>query len=102
MPRAYRQPTGHLYTCFATIWLKNHPRTIHRGTHPHDRHKLVAEMNLAEIQNKGMMFENRTGATVNDILTDDKANKAFVIWKNIIYRISGTVFKNQSFVMFFG
>ena len=39
--------------------------------------KRVAEMDLAEKQNKGLIFENRTGATVNDIMPDDKANEAF-------------------------
>ena len=39
--------------------------------------KRVAAMALAEKQSEGLIFENRTGATVNDILPDDKANKAF-------------------------
>ena len=39
--------------------------------------KRVAEMSLAEQQNEGLIFENRTGATVNDILPDDEANEAF-------------------------
>ena len=39
--------------------------------------KHVAEMASAEKQNKGLIFENRTGATVNDILPDDKASEAF-------------------------
>ena len=39
--------------------------------------KRVAAMALSEKQNKGLIFENRTGATVNDILQDDEANKAF-------------------------
>ena len=39
--------------------------------------KRVAEIALAEKQNKGLIFENCTGATVNDILPDDKANEAF-------------------------
>ena len=39
--------------------------------------KRVAEMDLAKKQNKGLIFENCTGATVNDILPDDEANKAF-------------------------
>ena len=39
--------------------------------------KRVAAMALAEKQNEGLIFENRTGATVNDILPDDKANEAF-------------------------
>ena len=37
--------------------------------------KRVTEMSLAKKQNKGLIFENRTGATVNDILPDDKANE---------------------------
>ena len=39
--------------------------------------KHVAAMALSEKQNKALIFENRTGATVNDILPDDKANEAF-------------------------
>ena len=39
--------------------------------------KRVAEMALAEKQNEGLIFENRTGATVNDILPDDEANEKF-------------------------
>ena len=34
-------------------------------------------MALAEKQNEGLIFENRTGATVNEILPDDKKNEAF-------------------------
>ena len=37
----------------------------------------VTEMALAEKQNEGIIFENRTGATVNDTLPDDKENEAF-------------------------
>ena len=39
--------------------------------------KRVAAMALAEKQNEGLVFENRTGATVNNILPDDEANEAF-------------------------
>ena len=39
--------------------------------------KRVAEMALAKKQNEGLIFENRTGATVNDLMTDDEANKSF-------------------------
>ena len=39
--------------------------------------KRVAAMDLSEKQNEGLIFENRTGATLNDILPDDKANEAF-------------------------
>ena len=38
--------------------------------------KRVAAMALAEKQNKGLVFENRTWATVNDILPDDELNEA--------------------------
>ena len=34
-------------------------------------------MALAEKQNEGLIFENRTRATVNDILPGDEANEAF-------------------------
>ena len=39
--------------------------------------KHVAEIALVKKQNEGLIFENRTGATVNDILPDDKANVEF-------------------------
>ena len=39
--------------------------------------KRVAAMALAKKQNEGLIFENLTGATVNDILPYDEANKAF-------------------------
>ena len=34
-------------------------------------------MALPKKQNKGLIFENCTGATVNDILPDDEANETF-------------------------
>ena len=39
--------------------------------------KRVAALNLAEKQNKGLIFENCTGTTVNNILLDEEANEAF-------------------------
>ena len=39
--------------------------------------KRVAAISIAKENNEGLIFENRTGATVNDILPDDEANKAF-------------------------
>ena len=39
--------------------------------------KRVAAMALAKKQNKDLIFENRTGVTVNDILPDDKVNETF-------------------------
>ena len=39
--------------------------------------KRVVAMALAEKQNKGLIFENRTGATVTDIHPDDEENEAF-------------------------
>ena len=39
--------------------------------------KRVAEMTLAKKQNEGLIFENRTRATVNDILPDDELNEEF-------------------------
>ena len=39
--------------------------------------KHVAAMDLAEKQNEGLIFENRTIATVNDLLPDDEANETF-------------------------
>ena len=41
--------------------------------------KQVAAMELSEKKNKGMIFENRTGAMVNYILPDNEANNAFNI-----------------------
>ena len=39
--------------------------------------KHVAAIYLAKKQNEGLIFENRTGATVNDILPYDEANGSF-------------------------
>ena len=39
--------------------------------------KRVAEVALSKKQNEGLIFENRAGVTVNDILPDDDANKEF-------------------------
>ena len=39
--------------------------------------KRVAAMALSKKQNEGLIFENRTTATVNDLLSDDKSNEAF-------------------------
>ena len=39
--------------------------------------KQLAEMALAEKQNKVLIFENCIGATVNDILPYDEANEVF-------------------------
>ena len=39
--------------------------------------KYLAAMALAKKQNEGLIFENRTRSTVNDILPDDEANEAF-------------------------
>ena len=39
--------------------------------------KHVTAMAIAKKQNEGLIFKNRTGATVNNILSDDKANKVF-------------------------
>ena len=39
--------------------------------------KRVAEMAPAKKQNEGLIFENRAGATVNDIFPDGEANKVF-------------------------
>ena len=46
----------------------------------------VAAMALAEKQKKRLIFENCTGATVNDILPDDKANEVF---NKIVKKITG-------------
>ena len=39
--------------------------------------KMLAAMALSKKQNKCLIFEKHTGATVNDILPDDEANEAF-------------------------
>ena len=39
--------------------------------------KQLAEISLSKKQNEGLIFENWTGATVNDILPDDEAHEAF-------------------------
>ena len=39
--------------------------------------KQVEAMASAKKQNKGLIFENRTDARINDIWPDDKANEAF-------------------------
>ena len=39
--------------------------------------KRVVEIALAQKLNKGLIFGNRTGSTVNDILPDDKENEVF-------------------------
>ena len=39
--------------------------------------KRVAAMALSEKRNEGLIFENRTTATVNNLLSDDKSNEAF-------------------------
>ena len=48
--------------------------------------KRVVEIALAQKLNKGLIFGNRTGSTVNDILPDDKENEAF---KEIDWNITG-------------
>ena len=39
--------------------------------------KRVAAIALSEKQKEGLIFENRPGVTVNDILTDDDTNEVF-------------------------
>ena len=39
--------------------------------------KQLAEISLSKKQNEGLIFENRTGATVNNIFPYDETNKAF-------------------------
>ena len=50
-------------------------------------------MALAEKQNEGLIFENRTRATVNDILPDDEANEAF---KQIDGNITGVEWETEA------
>ena len=49
-------------------------------------------MALAKKHNKGMIFENRTGATVNDIFPNDEANEEF---KQIDRNITGVDWKAE-------
>ena len=55
--------------------------------------KRVAAMSLAEKQNEGLIFENRTGAMVNDILPDDEANEEF---KKIDRNITGVEWETEA------
>ena len=73
-------PTGNLqgtFFFFATLWKKNARGQFTEVSTPTIVMKCVVTMALAKKQNKGFILENRTGATVNDILPDDEANEAF-------------------------
>ena len=77
----YLGPTGNLQGTYNFFSLRS-GKKITRGKFtgvptPTIVMKRVVAMALAKKQNKGLIFENRTGATVNDILPDDEANKAF-------------------------
>ena len=74
-------PTGNLQETYNLFSLRS-GKKITRGKYievptPTIVIKRVAAMALAKKQNEGLIFENSTGATVNDILPDDEANKAF-------------------------
>ena len=83
-------PTGNLQGTYH-LFLLHSGKKITRGKFtgvptPTIVKKRVAEMDLAKKQNEGLIFENRTRATVNNILTDDEANEAF---KEIDRNIAG-------------
>ena len=82
MPKAHRQPRWHLYLFSLRSGKKITLGQLAEVPIPMIAMKRVAEMTLTERQNKELIFENCTGATVNDILPDDKVNESF----NKIYR----------------
>ena len=55
--------------------------------------KRVVAMALSKKHNEGLVFENHTGATVNDILPDDEANEVF---NKINRNISGVDWKAET------
>ena len=73
----YRQPTGHIQFILPMFWKKNTRGQFTEVPTSMIVMKLVVVIALAKKQNEGLIFENRTGATVNDILPDDEANEAF-------------------------
>ena len=77
MPRSHRQPTGHLYIFSIRSGKKITGGQFTELSTPTIVMKQVAAMALSEKQNGGLIFENRTGATVNDILPYDEANEVF-------------------------
>ena len=75
------RPTGNLQVTYNFFLLRS-GKKMTRGQFtevptPMIVMKQVVAMAIAEKQNAGQIFENRTGATVENILPDDKANKAF-------------------------
>ena len=74
-------PTGNLQGAYNFFSLRSGKKLPAENSHncppPTIVMKTVAEMSLAKKQNEGLIFENCTGATVNNILPDDKANEAF-------------------------
>ena len=77
----FQGPTGNLQGTY-NLFLLGPGKRINRGKltevpTPTIVIKRVAEMALAEKQNEGLIFEKHTGATVNDILPDEKANEVF-------------------------
>ena len=83
-------PTGNLQGTYHLFLLRSGKKIARRKftevPTPTIVMKQVTAMALAGKHNKGMIFDNYTGATVNNTLTDDKANKAF---KTIDRNIAG-------------
>ena len=61
-----------IYNIIRYALVKKSQWKIHKGIHPHNRHVVIGGNG-----NKGQIFLNRTGPTVNDILSDDKVNELF-------------------------
>ena len=55
--------------------------------------KRVAAMALSEKHNEGLIFENRTGAMVNDIPPDEEANEAF---DKLNWNITGVKWESET------
>ena len=74
-------PTGNLQGTYNLFFLRSGNKITRRQftevPTPTIVMKQVAAMDLTEKQNEGLIFENHTGAMVNNILIDDKTNEAF-------------------------
>ena len=73
-------PTGNLHGTYNFFSLQSEKKTRGQFTEvptPTIVMKRVATMALSKKQNEGLIFENHTGATVNDLLPYDKVNESF-------------------------
>ena len=77
----YPGPTGNLQGTYNFFLLRSGNKIIHgqftEVLTPTIAMKRVEAMALSKKQNKGLILENLTGATINDILPDDEANEVF-------------------------